>query len=447
MEWLMELLGRGGGSVMDGYVPPKEAALAEARRTGDKRTIDLIEKGLIDPKEPELPSATSRAIANLQSGDRTRGLGINPSVIDQVGAGIGVPEMELPSEFDMASESLRNSIPSEEALANSLRGGGPDQNQSPYELGQDLRALPGDALDFASGGAASFNEWLERKKQESITRQDRQDANSVYSPLLEGIKGNADPSMNNFEGQIGGMRNSPDDPYWLPPGVEAPVDPDMSGLEGQPFVGDFDAPGAGLTTDEEPSESYKKPPAPAQGEGTGTSGNPSTTGAGVEKAPVDTTPVKENPMNAVQRFAQDKLGWDEDKRADMSRALITGGLATMAGDSPYAMQNIGMGGLAGVDAYYGAKDQRRDESLEDDAIAMQKELHEIRLAEGRRAAEKHGIDMKKMKKLEETGIDPLDLLTGSAKSKAYAALLYKNGELDEETYKSILGIKDEEEAF
>jgi len=157
--------------------------------------------------------------------------------------------------------------------------------------------------------------------------------------------------------------------------------------------------------------------------------------------------VKENPMNAVQRFAQDKLGWDEDKRADMSRALITGGLATMAGTSPYAMENIGKGGLMGVDAYYGAKDQRRDESLEDDAIAMQKELHEIKLAEGRRAAEKHGIDMKKMKKLEEAGIDPLDLLTGSAKSKAYAALLYKNGELDEETYKSILGIKDEEEAF
>jgi len=208
--------------------------------------------------------------------------------------------------------------------------------------------------------------------------------------------------------------------------------------------------GEGLMPDDDllpPPGSYKRPPAGRQGDGTGTEGNPSTTGAGVEKAPVDTTPVKENPMNAVQRFAQDTLGWDEDKRSDMSRALITGGLATMAGTSPYAMENIGKGGLMGVDAYYGAKDQRRDESLEDDAIAMQKELHEIKLAEGRRAAEKHGIDMKKMKKLEEAGIDPLDLLTGSAKSKAYAALLYKNGELDEETYKSILGIKDEEEAF
>ena len=30
--------------------------------------------------------------------------------------------------------------------------------------------------------------------------------------------------------------------------------------------------------------------------------------------PVDTTPVKPNSMNAVQQFAADKLGWDEDKR-------------------------------------------------------------------------------------------------------------------------------------
>ena len=110
-------------------------------------------------------------------------------------------------------------------------------------------------------------------------------------------------------------------------------------------------------------------------------------GAGAEIETGDQTPQKTAPLNWLQKFARDKLGMDEDQRADLARALMVGGFATMAGDSPYAMQNIGKGGLAGVEAYYGSKDQRRKEGLEEEALRMKRELHDLKVKETMQALE------------------------------------------------------------
>ena len=80
------------------------------------------------------------------------------------------------------------------------------------------------------------------------------------------------------------------------------------------------------------------------------------------------------------------------------RGSDAGGLCNDGGDSPHAMQNIGMGGLAGVKAYQGAKDQDRKEGLEDDAMRMRNELHELRMAEGSRSAEMHKVKMDEIAK-------------------------------------------------
>jgi len=154
------------------------------------------------------------------------------------------------------------------------------------------------------------------------------------------------------------------------------------------------------------SPSLKKDPPAEVGGGTGGSGKPA--GAGTAAVPVDETPVKENPLNALQQFTQDKFGWDEDKRGDMSEALMSAGFAMMAGDSPDWAQNVGKGGLVGIEAYQGAKDQRRSEGLEEDALAMEKELHALRMAEGSRAAEKHEMAKAKASQLAAMGpeLDP-----------------------------------------
>jgi hypothetical protein len=133
----------------------------------------------------------------------------------------------------------------------------------------------------------------------------------------------------------------------------------------------------------------------------GSSGKP--TGAGVESAPVDTTPVKPNKMNGLQRWTEEKFGWDEDKRSDIGRALLEGGLATMAGNSPDWAQNVGKGGLVGAQAYFDAGDERYERGLKEDALAMQKELHDLRMAEGARAAEKHELAIAKAKEIAAKG--------------------------------------------
>lgn len=181
----------------------------------------------------------------------------------------------------------------------------------------------------------------------------------------------------------------PDDPY------ASPAYPEM-GMDT----------GVGLTEAIMPPSNLKKDPPAEVGGGTGGSGKPA--GAGTAAVPVDETPVKENPLNALQQFTQDKFGWDEDKRGDMSEALMSAGFAMMAGDSPDWAQNVGKGGLVGIEAYQGAKDQRRSEGLEEDALAMQKELHALRLAEGSRAAEKHEMAKAKASQLAAMGpeLDP-----------------------------------------
>jgi hypothetical protein len=84
-------------------------------------------------------------------------------------------------------------------------------------------------------------------------------------------------------------------------------------------------------------------------------------------------------------------------KEDTNLALLTAGLRTMAGTSPYAFANIGAGGAAGAEAYGASKRARRAEELAMDKMEIgalgaktkQEQLNEYRTArleESKRAA-------------------------------------------------------------
>lgn len=66
---------------------------------------------------------------------------------------------------------------------------------------------------------------------------------------------------------------------------------------------------------------------------------------------------------ALARIAQDREDLKAQAGQDKYLALLQAGLGMMSGTSPYAMANIGQGGMQGVSAYAGAKKQRALERL------------------------------------------------------------------------------------
>jgi hypothetical protein len=61
--------------------------------------------------------------------------------------------------------------------------------------------------------------------------------------------------------------------------------------------------------------------------------------------------IKESYKPFAEQFAQDRSRIEGREKNAFSDALIRAGLATMAGKSQFAMQNIGEGGLQGLNAY------------------------------------------------------------------------------------------------
>lgn len=273
---------------------------------------------------------------------------------------------------------------------------GPDQGRTPYELGQDFRNLPSDV-------AEGLGEWVEGKKEQSIERLEKQDRDAVYSPFIEGIKGNADPSMNSFAGQIGGLNTPADSPYWLPPQASVPdkVSPNpfnTADLGG--FVGEFDAPAEGIGSSLRPQmrpaglgtssggDPYVKPESTIGDTGSGKSGP-------IGKSLSDDADDAAKELNWIQRTARDTFGMDEEGRADLARALIQGGAATMMGSSPFAMQNIGAGIMEGANTYYQegedrTKEQRAEELLQmkRDEFGLDQELQRMNIQKARAALDK-----------------------------------------------------------
>jgi hypothetical protein len=156
-------------------------------------------------------------------------------------------------------------------------------------------------------------------------------------------------------------------------------------------------------------DGWRKPETTSSpGDGNGSSGNPvRVSNPEVQTGlPSETDTVSPNPLNRLQQFTQDRFGWDEDQRSDIARALMAGGFATMAGDSPYALENIGKGGIVGMDAYYEGKDERLERARQEDLDQMARERHNRTMAND--AEGQIFEDLDRAQKLIQLGLDPAD---------------------------------------
>jgi hypothetical protein len=93
--------------------------------------------------------------------------------------------------------------------------------------------------------------------------------------------------------------------------------------------------------------------------------------------------IKESYKPFAEQFAQDRSRIEGREKNAVSDALIRAGLATMAGKSQFAMQNIGEGGLQGLNAYQEA--QKNNEASRRALAQSEMLMSQAQRAEGRGA--------------------------------------------------------------
>jgi hypothetical protein len=137
----------------------------------------------------------------------------------------------------------------------------------------------------------------------------------------------------------------------------------IANMERQKMLGAFDdyskpipKPKKGSKADkkEEAKKEDKKPELPALPTYTPKTAAQARAEADKIAAP-DLAEIKESYKPFAEQFAQDRSRIEGREKNAFSDALIRAGLATMAGKSQFAMQNIGEGGLQGLNAYQEAQ--------------------------------------------------------------------------------------------
>jgi len=93
--------------------------------------------------------------------------------------------------------------------------------------------------------------------------------------------------------------------------------------------------------------------------------------------------IKESYKPFAEQFAQDRSRIEGREKNAVSDALIRAGLATMAGKSQFALQNIGEGGLQGLNAYQEA--QKNNEASRRALTQSEMLMAQAQRAEGRGA--------------------------------------------------------------
>ena len=93
--------------------------------------------------------------------------------------------------------------------------------------------------------------------------------------------------------------------------------------------------------------------------------------------------IKESYKPFAEQFAQDRSRIEGREKNAVSDALIRAGLATMAGKSQFALQNIGEGGLQGLNAYQEA--QKANEASRRALTQSEMLMSQAQRAEGRGA--------------------------------------------------------------
>jgi len=113
-------------------------------------------------------------------------------------------------------------------------------------------------------------------------------------------------------------------------------------------------------------------------------------------------------QESMARILEDRQALKAQAEQDKYLALMQAGLGMMAGSSPYALQNIGAGGMQGVSAYAAAKKQRAAEAAalgkEELAVRRLEQMGELEKAslEQTAALKKAGLSQKEYEAVKES---------------------------------------------
>ena len=112
--------------------------------------------------------------------------------------------------------------------------------------------------------------------------------------------------------------------------------------------------------------------------------------------------IKESYKPFAEQFAQDRSRIEGREKNAVSDALIRAGLATMAGKSQFALQNIGEGGLQGLNAYQEA--QKNNEASRRALTQSEMLMSQAQRAEGRGARADAASLFAQAEKAEQAGV-------------------------------------------
>jgi len=131
----------------------------------------------------------------------------------------------------------------------------------------------------------------------------------------------------------------------------------------------------------------------------------------------DLAEIKESYKPFAEQFAQDRSRIEGREKNAVSDALIRAGLATMAGKSQFALQNIGEGGLQGLNAYQEA--QKNNEASRRALTQSEMLMAQAQRAEGRGARTDAASLFAQSQEAERAGIQFAQRARELENSKAY----------------------------
>jgi hypothetical protein len=140
--------------------------------------------------------------------------------------------------------------------------------------------------------------------------------------------------------------------------------------------------------------------------------------------------IKESYKPFAEQFAQDRSRIEGREKNAVSDALIRAGLATMAGKSQFALQNIGEGGLQGLNAYQ--EGQKANEASRRALTQSEMLMTQAQRAEGRGARADAASLFAQAEQFKQAGVQFGQKAQEIENSKAYqeGSLLVQNRQAD-----------------
>lgn len=342
-----------------GTHPYESVALDEAKKLGlDANLVrHVLQKETGNLKDPATARSKAGAYGPMQ---------LMPGTAKELGVDITDPEQNTRGGVRYLAQMMSRF--KDPTLALAAYNAGPGRVQQMLKRGHGIESLPQETqgyVKFSKGGVASY------------ARGDLIEDDSYNPYAMLGDIGVTSPSYQSGLGirqflkrKLMGVQDVP--PSFVPPSAED--------------FRKFDQAQALFEAEQKLNAPVAKPYAYAPQGGIG------PTDYELNRFPEQAGPERPSFFQeAVARIAEDRQALKAQAEQDKYLALMQAGLGMMAGSSPYALQNIGAGGMQGISAYAAAKKQRAAEAAalgkEELAVKRLEQMSELEKASLEQTAE------------------------------------------------------------